>query len=103
MELRTDPVFEALVSPLGLVDDEARRQALERYVEAARRPLERAVFDLLAELTAAVDERVAARYRVRLTYRAGAFDLEVDEQPAAEPAPATEAEWTGADGEMEKV
>src|SRR5688572_285417 len=104
MEFRTDPVFDALKSPLGLVDDDARRQALERYVEAARMPLDRAVFDLLADLTAAIDERVAPRYRVRLAYRAGALDLEIDESEApAQQDTAAEVEWTGADGEMEKV
>lgn len=104
MEFRTDPVFDALKSPLGLVDDDARRQALERYVEAARMPLDRAVFDLLSDLTAAIDERVAPRYRVRLAYRAGALDLEIDESEApSQQDTAAEVEWTGADGEMEKV
>jgi predicted HicB family RNase H-like nuclease len=104
MEIRTDPVFEALRGPLGLVDDEARRQALERYVEAARLPLERATFDLLAGVTGEIDERVSPAYRVRLLYRSGAFDVEVEEQAARESsAPPPDAEWAGADGEMEKI
>lgn len=103
MEFRTEPVFEALKAPLALVDDPERRQALERYVEAARVPLERAVFDLLAGFTDAVNGRVAGQYRLRLAYRAGALELEIDEPSPAERLTAVEAEWTTADGEMEKV
>ena len=107
-EFRTDAVFEALRQPLALVDDADRRQAFERYVEAARFPLERAVFDLLSSLVAAVDSAVQERYRVRLTYRGGALELHVDpvavsserSVPPPEPAP---GEWTFSDGEMEKI
>lgn len=107
-EFRTDAVFEALSQPLALVDDAERRQAFERYVEAARFPLERAVFDLLSSLVAAVDSAVQDRYRVRLTYRGGALELQVDpvqvtdEQSAPPPEPPP-GEWTFGDGEMEKI
>jgi hypothetical protein len=99
----TEPVFEALRSPLGMVDDAERRQVLERYIEAARLPLERALFDLLAALAAAIDERVADHYRVRLAFRPTGPELEVEEKEPAEPLTPAEAEWTGADGEMEKI
>ena len=103
MEFRTDPIFEALRSPLGLVDDPERRQILERYVEAARLPLERAVFDVLAALTQSVEEQVGTHYRVRLSYRTGALELEVEQKEAPEPYTLAEAEWAAADGETEKV
>ena len=103
MEFRTDPIFEALRSPLGLVDDPERRQILERYVEAARLPLERAVFDVLAALTQSVEEQVGAHYRVRLSYRTGALELDVEQKEAPEPYTLAEAEWASTDGETEKV
>jgi hypothetical protein len=82
-EFKTDQVFEALKSPLALVEDTEKRQAFERYVEAARYPLERAIFDLLSEAVAAVDKRVSEHYRVRLSYRPGALSLDVEPQPGA--------------------
>ena len=102
-EFRTETIFDALKSPLALIDDPERRAGLERYVEAARLPLERAVFDLLSGLTQAVDEQVADRYRVRLAYRPGALDLEVDRKEPREPTTLAETEWSLGDGETEKV
>lgn len=105
MEFRTDQVFDALKSPLALVEDAEKRQAFERYVEAARYPLERAVFDLLSELVAAVDSAVAERYRLRLAYRPGALTLDVDPVQGS-PEGGTGGEmpgWTGGDGETEKI
>jgi hypothetical protein len=85
------------------VEDQEKRQAFERYVEAARYPLERAVFDLLSELVAAVDTQVHDRYRLRLSYRPGALLLDVD--PVSQPeTPRDVPEWTSAgDGETEKI
>src|SRR4051812_2583487 len=96
MEFKTDSVFQALQQPLALVDDPEKRQQLERYVEAARFPLERAVFDLLSGLVGAIDERVQSHYRVRLSYQPGALALDIEEKPA-EPRAEGEAEGDGAD------
>lgn len=105
IELKTDSVFEALKSPLGLVEDEQKRQAFERYVEAARYPLERAVFDLLSELVTAADAKVSDRYHLRLSYRPGALQLDVEPvQGAAQEAPAGDVpDWSAVDGETEKI
>ena len=104
MEFKTDAVFEALKSPLNLVEDQEKRQAFERYVEAARYPLERAVFDLLSELVSAVDGQVQERYRLRLSYRPGALLLDVEPIPQPAGATADMPEWTSAgDGETEKI
>lgn len=106
MEFKTEAVFEALRGPLALVEDAEKRQAFERYVEAARYPLERAVFDLLAQLVTAVDEQVSERYRLRLSYRPGALALDVDPvQPpvGTEQAEADLPDWAAPDGETEKI
>ena len=105
IEFRTDAVFEALKSPLALVEDPEKRQAFERYVEAARSSLERAVFDLLSEMVSAVDARVSDRYHLRLSYRPGALSLDVDpvSQPAGASADDNVLEFGGGDGETEKI
>jgi hypothetical protein len=56
-ELNTEPVFDALKQPLALIESDERRRSIETYVEAARTPLERAVFDLMSQLAQAVDEK----------------------------------------------
>jgi hypothetical protein len=104
IEFKTESVFEALKSPLGLVEDPERRQAFERYVEAARYPLERAVFDLLSQLVTAADEQVADRYHLRLSYTPGALKLDVEPVPgAADDATAGDVPDWSADGETEKI
>ena len=89
-EFTTEIIFEALKSPLGVVDSPERRKQLEDYVEAARVPLERSVFDLLSQFGEAVNAEVSAHYQVALSYRPGALDLEVR---ATEPGEAPEETW----------
>lgn len=103
MEFRTDAIFEALQSPLALVDDPEKRQAFERYVEAARPSLERAMFDALSTVVHAIDEQVQQHYRVSLRYGPGALQLDV--QPVAAPPPPepSATEWSFGDGDTEKV
>lgn len=100
MQFTTDAIYEALKSPLGVVDNPERRQQLESYVEAARLPLERAVFDLLAQLAGAVNDSVSAHYEVTLGYKAGLLELDVRTR---EPAEAPDDPWTTTEGDVEKV
>lgn len=100
MEFATESIFQALKGPLAVVDSPERRGQLEDYVEAARLPLERSVFDLLSRFAQAVDAEVSAHYQVALGYRPGVLDLEVRAREAAEPAEET---WTLAEGEVEKI
>ncbi len=100
MEFKTDSIFEALKSPLGVIEDEERRRQLESYIEAARLPLERAVFDLLSQFGEAVNDEVSAHYTVGFTYRSGVLNLSV--QPA-ESEDGEDAAWSMADGDVEKV
>ena len=99
-ELRTEPVFDALKQPLALIESDDRRRAIETYIEAARTPLERAVYDLMSQLATSVDEQVAAHYRVRLAYQPGGLAVEVD--PKA-PASGEEQPFSTAEGDVEKI
>jgi hypothetical protein len=98
-ELRTEPLFDALKQPLALIEGDERRRQLETYIDAARVPLERAVFDLMSQLVQAVDERVGEQYRVRLSYQPGGLGLEVDEKVQA----GDEVRWSGMEGDVEKI
>lgn len=98
-ELRTEPVFDAFKQPLALIDNDDRRRQIEAYVEAARTPVERAVFDVMSELVHAIDERVGEHYRVRLAYRPGGLGLEIEEKVQN----GDEARWTALEGDVEKI
>ncbi len=101
-DITTDAIFDALRQPLALVEDDARRDAIERYVEAARLPLERAVFDLLSAVVEDINAAVKDRYQVRLSYRPGGLSLDVQPSAAA-PEERPETVWTLGDGEVEKI
>lgn len=100
-EFTTDSIFEALKSLLTVVDNEERRKQIEAYIEAARSPLERAVFDLLSRFAESVNDQVAGQYRVNLSYRPGLLDVEVR---AVEPGGTAEGVvWSLSEGDVEKV
>jgi hypothetical protein len=100
MEFRTDSIFEALKTPLGVIDNAERREQIETYIDAARVQLERSVFDLLSRFGEEVNGQVSAHYQVGLNYRPGALDLEVTQ---TEPAEAPDQTWSMAEGDVEKV
>lgn len=98
-ELPTEPVFDALKQPLGLIDNDERRRQVETYIEAARVPVERAVHDLMSQLVQAVDEQIGEHYRIRLSYRPGGLGLEIEEKVQD----GDEARWTALEGDIEKI
>ncbi|HXF52182.1 MAG TPA: hypothetical protein VNM43_10925 [Dehalococcoidia bacterium] len=99
-DISTDAIFDALKQPLALVEDEDRRRTLERYVDAARIPLERAVFDLLSAVVDEINAAIKDRYEARLTYRPGGLSLEVRPTASAEEP---EIAWSLGEGEVEKI
>jgi hypothetical protein len=100
-ELRLEPIFDALKQPLALVENDERRRAIESYIETARLPVERAVYDLVSQVVHSVDERVGERFRVRLAYRPQGLALEVDEKAAN--GNGEEASWASLEGDVEKI
>lgn len=99
-EFTTESIFQALKSPLAVVDNPERRSQLEDYVEAARLSLDRSVSDLLSRFAEAVNAEVSTHYQVALGYRPGVLDLEVRAREPGEPA---EEVWSLAEGEVEKI
>jgi predicted HicB family RNase H-like nuclease len=100
-ELNLNSVFEALERPLGLIDNPDRRADMQRYVEAARTHLERAIFDVLSDMATAVNE-AGAGARARLEYQGGKLYLVVEGAPEEEPAPDAERLFS-VEGDVEKV
>ncbi len=100
-ELRTEPVFDALKQPLGLIESDERRRGIETYIEAARTPLERAVFDLMSQMASSIEEQVGAHYRIRLGYQPGGLSLEVEEKAGG--AGEDAQQWSAAEGDVEKI
>jgi hypothetical protein len=98
-ELRTEPVFDALKQPLALIESDERRRQIEAYLETARVPLERSVFDLMSQLVQAVDEKTGDHYRIRLAYRSGGLGLEIEEKVHDGDA----ERWSALEGDVEKI
>ena len=95
-----DPVLDALHGPLALIDDQERREDMRRFVDAARVHQERALFDLISDVVAGINE-ASGEARVRLEYQSGHLHIAVDsntvpEDDAADP-------MTRMDGDLEKV
>jgi hypothetical protein len=99
-ELRNELVFDALKQPLALIDNDERRRAIETYVEAARTPLERAMYDLMSQMAVAIEEQVKEHYKIRLTYTPGGLNVEVE---AKTPAAGEEQAWSTSEGDVEKI
>ena len=99
--IRTEPVFDALKQPLGFIEGDERRRAIESYIDAARLPVERAVFDLMAQLVREIDERVGERFRIRLAYHPDGLALEIEEKVPA--AGGEDAQWATLEGDIEKI
>jgi hypothetical protein len=98
-ELNTEPVFDALKQPLALVESDERRRQIEAYLETARVPLDRAIFDLMSQLVQAVDEKTGDHYRIRLAYRPGGLGLEIEEKISDGDA----ERWSALEGDVEKI
>jgi len=99
-EFRTDAIFDALKTMLGVIDNEERRRQVEAYVDAARLSVERSVFDLLSNFAETVNGQVSAHYEVKLSYRPGVLDLDV--RPT-EPGARADESWSMAEGDVEKI
>src|SRR6476620_11698821 len=97
--IQTDEVFDALQRPLALIDDPQRREDMQRFIDAARIHQERAVFDLISDIVARVNE-ASGDTRVRLEYQARQLHLTVD---ANQPAEDTGDPLTRMDGDLDKV
>jgi predicted HicB family RNase H-like nuclease len=97
--LSLDEVFEALKRPLALVPDPERREEIQRFLDAARVHQERAIFDLLSDVVARINES-AGDVKVRLDYQARQFYLVVE---STAPQEESSDPMLRMDGDLEKV
>lgn len=68
MQLRTEPIFEAFDSAVGLIEDAGQRELFARVVAASRPAVERATTQLVGEVVQEIDEALGEEARVVLTY-----------------------------------
>jgi hypothetical protein len=99
-EYTTEGIFKSLKSLLGIIENEERRKQIEAYIDSARVPLERSVFDLLSKFADEVDGELSGEYKVNLRYRPGELELNV-ERPT--PGEATAESFSMAEGDVEKI
>jgi hypothetical protein len=78
-------LLAGLEQPLGLLDNEQRRNDLQALVNAARPHVERAAFDMLSSVVAAFNDS-GREQRARLEYSAGGIHLVIEPRSEAEPA-----------------
>jgi len=102
MELQFESVVRALDAALELVEDEEQRARLRRVIGASRASVERASQDVLAQVVADINERLAGRARVDLRHTPGGVEVSV--APYTPAADLDEDEpWEFADSELEKL
>ena len=99
LTLNLDEVSQALNRPLAMIEDPQRREEMQRFLDAARVHQERAVFDLISDIVAKINE-ASADTRVRLEYQAREFRLAVETNA---PEPDSGDPMTRMDGDLEKV
>jgi hypothetical protein len=102
-DINLDPVFEALVRPLALIDSPERRDEMQRFAAASRGYQERAIFDLLSSVTGAINDANTGA-RVTLEYRNGGLGLAVEAEREDAPAEADAEELASRmGGELERL
>jgi hypothetical protein len=82
MRIRIENVLEAFDQALDLVEDEQQRDRFSRVIAASRASVERAVDDLVAEVTSDINEALGEETQVDLTYGADGISVDVTQAPS---------------------
>ena len=101
MKIEIESILLAFDEALELVEDEQQRERFSRVLGASRASVERAVDDLIAEVTAEVNEALGDELRVDLNYGSEGMSVDVT-RPPAEPVDEDEARLLS-EGEVEKL
>lgn len=86
-DINLSPLLAGLEQPLQLVSNPEARARLQAYIDAARPQVERAAFDLLAGVIAAINTALPEQ-RASLEYVEGGLRLRVEETQDTESEPA---------------
>lgn len=102
MRVRIESILEAFDHALDLVEDEQQRDRFSRVIAASRASVERAVDDLVAEVTSDINEALGDEVQVDLSYGADGISVDVTQAPADDDDDADET-LSLSEGETEKL
>ncbi len=101
MKIRIEAILEAFDGALGLVEDEQQRDRFSRVLSASSASVERAVDDLIAEVTGEINEALGDDVRVDLTYGSDGITVDVTQAPSDDDDP--DETLSLSEGEVEKL
>ncbi|MEE8421463.1 MAG: toxin-antitoxin system HicB family antitoxin [Dehalococcoidia bacterium] len=102
MRVRIENILEAFDHALELVEDEHQRDRFSRVIAASRASVERAVDDLVAEVTSDINEALGDDVQVDLSYGADGISVDVTQAPSDDDDDADET-LSLSEGETEKL
>lgn len=77
MQLRTEPIIAAFDGLLELIEDERERERFGRVLAAARPAVDRAAYDLVAEVVGEINEALGEGAQVELAYEVDGVSVSV--------------------------
>ena len=77
MKIRIEASLEAFDGALELVEDDQQRDRFSRVLSASSASVERAVDDLIAEITGEINEALGDDVRVHLPYDSDGISVDV--------------------------
>lgn len=102
MKIRIEAILDAFDGALNLVEDEQQRDRFSRVLSASSASVERAVDDLIAEITGEINEALGDDIRVDLTYGSDGVSVEVTQSESAADDEVDET-LSLSEGEVEKL
>ncbi len=102
MKMRIKAILEAFDGALELVEDEQQRDRFSRVLSASGASVERAVDELIAELTGEINEALGDDIQVDLNYGVDGLSVDVSQSAADDDEPGDET-LSFSEGEVEKL
>lgn len=101
MKVRVETILEAFDQALDLVEDETQRDRFARVIAASHASVERAVDDLIAEVTSDINEALGDELRVSLSFTGDGLSVDVTRPPSDDDG--EDEALSMRDGEVEKL
>ena len=102
MKIRIEAILEAFDGALNLVEDEQQRDRFSRVLSASSASVERAVDDLVAEITTEINEALGDEAHVDLTYGSDGITVDVTHSESTRDEDVDET-LSLSEGEVEKL
>ncbi len=102
MKIRIEAILEAFDGALELVEDDQQRDRFSRVLSASSASVERAVDDLIAEITGEINEALGDDVRVHLSYDSDGISVDVTQSEGGRDEDGDET-LSLSEGEVEKL